>query len=161
MLCISKSSNSKIFSNNLRKSFSNYSNNKEIFMSFKMDNKFNTNPLSDTTDLLSGFKKFQGWDLSTTEKYWRLGLNYIDHRYGLNSKSLKFNTQTGISYLNIDNNGLCNQTDTITEKTNAILMPMTFTGCNNYKLEHTNSDKFDSNNKPIAHLSEFFYDFFK
>lgn len=137
----------------------NFSTNKEFFMSFKMDNKFEKNPLSETVDYMSGFKKFQNWDIKTTEQYWKLGMEFINHRYGINTKSLEFNTKTGTSFINIDDNGNCNQTETITEKTNAIIMPMTFTGCNNYRLEHTNFDKFDPNNKPIAHLSEFFMTF--
>lgn len=80
---------------------------------------------------LSGFTDYLGFNQPggpTTEQYWRLGLDYIEARFGIDTSGITFEPTAGFAFLTVANNGSVVQTPFPDVTTNVIISPITFLG---------------------------------
>jgi hypothetical protein len=110
----------------------------------KVDDLLTSNPVpvAGSPDSLRGFVDYLGFDQPggpTTEQYWRLGLDYIQARFGIQTSGITYNPTTGIAFLTIAPDGSVVQTPGFEMGTNAIITPLTF-GTSTYRCNECTND---------------------
>lgn len=122
----------------------------------KVDDLLATDPVEVS---LSGFTEYLGFDQPggpTTEQYWRLGLEYVQARFGIITTNITFNPG-GFAFLTVANDGTVTQTVSPGVNTNVIISPITFTGSGTYRCVEDTSKTIYTKPwcRPFVRLTEF------
>lgn len=137
----------------------NYTPGKGSRVELKIDDLLVTNPVptAGTPAALAGFADYLGFDTATTEAYWRLGLDYIDCRFGIDTTNVVYDQTTGIAFLTVLPDGTAVQTPFPDAGTNVIITPLTFTGSGAYRCVEDTSDTIYTKPwcRPFVRLAEF------
>lgn len=140
---------------------SGYTRDRGTSIELKVDDRLSTDPIPAGTAGMAGWKDFLGWDSATTERYWRLGLEYVRCRFGIDATQATFDPILGLTFLTVAPDGTTVQTPAVTPQTNLVISPVTFTGSGTYRVVNSTACAIQpkGNAKPLVRLVEFILTF--